>query len=98
MAQALGISLSELYTAALTAYVTTHPNGGVTEALNRVYDEESSTLDPALVRIQLASVGDETWSEEMPELRGRLSELSGGSYPWVGTTTHGDSGVRTVCC
>lgn len=60
LAQRLGMSLSELYTAALTAYVTAHQEG-VTEALNRVYETESSTIEPVLVRIQLASVGGETW-------------------------------------
>ena len=61
LAQSLGISLSDLYTAALTAYVTTHHNGDVTEALNRVYESESSAMDPVLVRIQLTSVGEVTW-------------------------------------
>ena len=60
LAQRLGMSLSELYTAALTAYVTAHQEE-VTEALNRVYETESSTIEPVLVRIQLASVGGETW-------------------------------------
>jgi hypothetical protein len=61
LAQRLGMSLSELYTAALTAYVTAHQKGEVTEALNRVYETESSTIEPGLVNIQLASVGGETW-------------------------------------
>lgn len=61
LAQRLGISLSELYTAALTAYVTAHQRGEVTEALNRVYETESSTIEPVLVKIQLASVGGEAW-------------------------------------
>jgi hypothetical protein len=61
LAQRLGMSLSELYTAALTAYVTAHQKGDVTEALNRVYETESSTIEPGLVNIQLASVGGETW-------------------------------------
>jgi hypothetical protein len=61
LAQTLGMSLSELYTAALTAYVIAHQRGKVTEALNRVYDTEPSTMEPGLVNIQLASVGGETW-------------------------------------
>lgn len=61
LAQSLGMSLSELYTAALTAYVTAHQKGKVTEALNRVYETEPYALDLAWVNVQLASVGGETW-------------------------------------
>jgi predicted RecB family endonuclease len=61
LAQTLGVSLSDLYTAALTAYVTAHQREEVTEALNRVYEREPSTIEPGLVTIQLASVGGETW-------------------------------------
>jgi hypothetical protein len=57
----LGISLSELYTAALTAYVTTHQKEDVTELLNRVYETEASTIEPGLVNLQLASMGGESW-------------------------------------
>ena len=61
LAQQLGLSLSELYTLALTAYVTAHQQEDVTAALNRVYDTESSTLEPGLVHLQLATLGGETW-------------------------------------
>ena len=61
LAQTLGMSLSELCTAALTAYVIAHQRGEVTAALNRVYDTEPSTMEPGLVNIQLASVGGDTW-------------------------------------
>ena len=61
LAQSSSMSLSELYTAALTAYLTTHQAGTVTEALNRVYETESSTLDPVWVNAQLGSVDYESW-------------------------------------
>jgi hypothetical protein len=61
LAQRLGVSLSEVYTAALTAYVTAHQRGAVTEILNQVYATEPSTLEPDLVNVQLASVGGEAW-------------------------------------
>ena len=61
LARRLGISLSELYTIALTAYVTTHQKEDVTELLNRVYETEASTIDPGLVNLQLASIGGESW-------------------------------------
>jgi hypothetical protein len=59
LAKKLGISLSELYTAALSEYLITHEN--VTEALNRVYEVESSEMEPELVQIQMASVDRENW-------------------------------------
>ena len=59
LAKKLGISLSELYTAALSEYLTTHEN--VTEALNQVYEVESSEMEPELVQIQMASVDEENW-------------------------------------
>ncbi len=54
LAEKLGISLSELYSAALFEYVTTHEN--VTDALNQIYEVESSEMEPELVQIQMASV------------------------------------------
>ena len=59
LAEKLGISLSELYTAALSEYVATHEN--VTEALNQVYEVESSEMEPELVQIQMISVDGENW-------------------------------------
>lgn len=59
LAEKLGISLSELYTAALSEYVTMHEN--VTEALNQVYEVEDSEIEPELVQIQMASVEGENW-------------------------------------
>ena len=59
LAEKLGISLSDLYTAALFEYVTTHEN--VTEALNQVYETESSEIEPELVQIQMLSLENENW-------------------------------------
>jgi hypothetical protein len=53
LAEKLGISLSELYAAALFEYVTTHEN--VTDALNQVFEVESSEMEPEFVQIQMAS-------------------------------------------
>ena len=62
LAEKLDISLSELYVAALTAYVATHENNNITAQLNDVYDEAGkSELDPELVALQVASIGDERW-------------------------------------
>jgi hypothetical protein len=61
LAAALGMSLSEFYVAALAAYVATCQNGDVTEKLNEVYTKEKSTMDPEMVEIQIASIGEEKW-------------------------------------
>ena len=61
LAKDLGVSLSELYTAALTAYVSDHEKKSVTERLNDVYANEPSTIEPELIKMQVASLGDEQW-------------------------------------
>jgi hypothetical protein len=58
-AQKLGMSLSEFYTAALTAYVAACQRNDVTEALNRVYETELSAIDSLLVKVQVASLAGE---------------------------------------
>ncbi len=60
LAGKLGMTLSELYEAALSAYIATHQES-VTETLNRVYETEPSAMEPALMKIQLLSVGSEQW-------------------------------------
>lgn len=61
LAERLDLSLSDLYTIALSAYVTSHKPENVTDALNRVYENESSAMDDGLIRLQLASIGGEEW-------------------------------------
>ena len=61
LAEKLGISLSDLYVTALSDYVIAHEKGSVTEALNQVYETESSEIEPELVKIQMVSVGGDTW-------------------------------------
>jgi len=61
LAKELGISLSELYSAALTAYVSEHKRQSVTEKLNEVYKTEASSIEPELVEIQVVAVGNEQW-------------------------------------
>ena len=61
LAAALGMSLSEFYIAALTTYVATYQNGDVTKRLDEVYAKEQSTMDPEMVAIQIASIGEEKW-------------------------------------
>jgi metal-responsive CopG/Arc/MetJ family transcriptional regulator len=72
LAERLGVSRSELYAAAIEEYLRSHRNEGVTEALNRVYREEPSGLDPVISAIQSASLPREVkWHGGKPKgLRG----------------------------
>jgi metal-responsive CopG/Arc/MetJ family transcriptional regulator len=66
------MSRSELYATAIQEYLKAHRNEGVTEALNQVYREEPSSLDPVISAIQAASLSrDVEWHGEKPKgLRG----------------------------
>jgi hypothetical protein len=61
LAEELGMSLSEFYVAALSAYVAAHQNGDITKKLDEVYAKEDSALEPEVVAIQVASIGKEKW-------------------------------------
>lgn len=61
LAQKLDMSLSELYTAALVAYIAIYENEDITAQLNEVYEAEGSGLEPELVALQVAAIGDESW-------------------------------------
>jgi len=61
LARKMGVSLSELYTAALNAYVTEHQKENITDALNQVYANEDSTLEPELLKMQVVSLDGEQW-------------------------------------
>ena len=55
LAKELGISLSELYTAALTAYVSEHNKKNIAEKLDTVYVTKSSNVEPEMVEMQIIS-------------------------------------------
>lgn len=61
VAKRLGISRSELYARAVARFVEEHRGDKVTEALDRVYAEADSTLDPDLARLQAASLPRDDW-------------------------------------
>lgn len=61
LAQHLGISRSELYTTALTAYMRERRDADITERLNQLYAEEESSLDEVLKQIQWLSLPREDW-------------------------------------
>ena len=57
----MGISRSELYSRAVRAYVDAENDEHVTEALDAVYADEPSELDPALAAAQSAALGRDDW-------------------------------------
>ena len=57
----LGISRSELYARAVSAFVEAHRTDGVTEALDRVHSDHTGDLDPVLRELQAASLPREEW-------------------------------------
>lgn len=61
LAQQLGISRSELYTKALQAYLQKHNREQILSELDRVYDRESSEVDPVLAKMQFMSLPREEW-------------------------------------
>lgn len=61
LAKSLEISRSELYTNALVNFVAEHDEARVTERLNEVYAQQSSTLDPVLEKLQFVSLPAEHW-------------------------------------
>ena len=58
-----GMSRSELFTEALQLYLNTHRYQGITGALNQVYSEESSSLDPAFIAAQNNVLKNEDWQQ-----------------------------------
>lgn len=60
-ARHFGISRSELYTKAIEEYIASRRFMNVTEALNKIYGEESSALDEELRSMQVKSIPHEEW-------------------------------------
>jgi len=61
LARKMGVSLSELYTAALNAYVVEHQKEDVTKTLNRVLETEPSAVEPEMVKMLVLSIGGDEW-------------------------------------
>jgi hypothetical protein len=61
LAEEMGISLSELYTAVLIAYVSKHDKRNITEKLSDIYGIEFSTIEPELIKMQIAVLKHEQW-------------------------------------
>ena len=61
LADRLQMSRSELYSSAVREYVESHRHDNVTEALNEVYANESSEMDPVLAQMQWLTLDGEIW-------------------------------------
>jgi predicted transcriptional regulator len=62
LATSLGVSLSAVYTEALSAYCKKHGDRqNRIDDLNQFYAQESSTLDPVIAQMQFASIPHEEW-------------------------------------
>lgn len=61
LAARLRVSRSELYSRALREYLADRLERSVTERLDEVYAGEESSLDPALARLQSASLDRDDW-------------------------------------
>ena len=61
LAEALGISRSELYATAVAEHLAKHRDQDVTARLNQVYGEQPSGLAPELGRAQGRSLTADGW-------------------------------------
>jgi predicted transcriptional regulator len=61
LARQLGMSRSQLYAHALSAYLSTRGAAAVTAKLDAVYAKGNAKLDPAFARSQSALLANEAW-------------------------------------
>jgi len=61
LAHRLGISRSQLYAKAVAEYMNAHKNQNVTEKLDEIYQDETSSLNDEMHSMQLESLPKEKW-------------------------------------
>jgi hypothetical protein len=61
LAEGLGVSRSHLFATALAEFLAKHQGRKVTAQLDAVYSTQSSTLDPAVRRVQAKAISTDTW-------------------------------------
>jgi hypothetical protein len=61
LARQLGVSRSQLYADALSAYLSVRGAAAVTARLDAVHSRETARLDPALATAQQTRLEDEAW-------------------------------------
>ncbi len=60
LAKELNMSVNELSSAAIAAYIRMYQSRDITKQLNRIYETEKSELDPLIAKIQTVSVSKES--------------------------------------
>ena len=61
LAKRLGMSRSQLYTAAVNEYLSRRQDRQITALLNSIYEEEDSFLPSGIIRLQAGSLSGEEW-------------------------------------
>lgn len=61
LAKRRGQSRSHLYAQALNSYVEKHYTDDVTENLNKIYDQENSSIDAVFQNVQSHSLPVDSW-------------------------------------
>jgi metal-responsive CopG/Arc/MetJ family transcriptional regulator len=61
LAKRLGLSRSQLYSTAISEYLSKHQDRQVTERLNAIYSVEDSSLSPSLIKLQAKSLPHKEW-------------------------------------
>ncbi len=61
LAKRLGLSRSQLYSTAISEYLSKYQDEQVTERLNVIYSEEDSALSPSIIILQAKSLDHEEW-------------------------------------
>ncbi len=61
LATKLGVSRSELFATAMAKMLAYHRDKLITAKLNAVYENEKSTLDPVVAKMQALSIEPEDW-------------------------------------
>lgn len=61
IASEMDISVDQLFTLAFYHYLSAYRGELLTSLLDSVYENEPSTIDPALLKLQSASLGSSEW-------------------------------------
>jgi len=61
LAKRLGLSRSQLYTAAVNEYLNKYQDSQVTALLDSLYEKEDSCLPDGAIRLQAKSLNSEEW-------------------------------------
>lgn len=61
LAKRLGVSRSQLYSTAVSEFLSKHQGRQVTARLNSLYEQEDSSLSSNLIELQSKSLAHEEW-------------------------------------